>query len=187
MRRLKPKLYKTNRVKPYVFIASSSIIQVLRVVKELKRNGYLCLSLNEGEDLNEVIYNIGENLIDVHMCDAFVFFNQTEMMLWQGVMLGAALMLGKKVYCVSDSTQFTKEPVLELPQIEHFETWDELMVRKFPMKEKFLLRKINGLESVINKLLKGKRKSPYRVKRIRKILELIRILKIEHKERFSKV
>lgn len=173
--------------KPYVFIASSSLMQVLKVMKDLKANGFkvfgpeICDVSCEGEVFKQSLH-----IQDVIRCDAFIFFNAGEMTLWQGAMLGVALVGGKRILCVS-AVGVEVEDILHLPQVEHFESWQQLMVAKFPMREKFLVKRMDALKKVINKLLAVPSKSIYRSKRVVRLSQRLKLMQREYDERFGQL
>ncbi len=174
-----------RRLKPLVFISTSSLMQMTKCGKDLKKNGFIPLGMMIGKTESETLFNIGVNFLDILKCDAFVFFNSDEMTIWQCAMLGAALGYGKKVFLISDSRRFkVEEPILKLPQIEHFESWDQLLVLKFPLKERFLKKQIAGVQGWLGKFV-GKRSTPYRVKRIEELKVQLGLLKREYDEKFG--
>jgi hypothetical protein len=173
-----------RREKPYVFIISSSLMQTLKIRKDLKANGYRPL----GTMFEDSVFSVGVNLQDILKCDVVVFFNTDEMTLWQGSMLGASLACGKKIFCVSDPTRLgvngASEPVLRMPQIEHFVSWNELMVLKFPLRKQYLRRRIARVQGWIGKYF-GKRKTKKNVKRVEELNEQLGLLKREWDEKFG--
>lgn len=166
-----------------VFIASSSLNQMLKVANDLKSNGFQGMSFNFSESEIETKLNISVNFLDITRCDAIIFFNAKEMMVWQGAMLGAAIAHGKKIFCITP-LRVEIEPILTLPQIEHFLSWNELRDQRFPLRKVFLRKRIGALRGRLGRLTKLNQ-TRNRVERIERIRKKLQFLRREFDEKFG--
>lgn len=172
-----------TRPKPQIFIITSSLMQLFKVAKDLRWNGYCVLGLNVCDNVYESASKISENFIEIIKSDVVVFFNSNEMMLWQGVMLGAGMLSGRKIYCVNPlGTEI--EPVLLMPQVEVFTTWEDLLIERFPLRKRFIVKKLKVILNRIKKL-KSKSSTYHRTRQTKRLEEKLLKLQREYDERFG--
>lgn len=179
--------HKPHKPRPTVFLCSGSQMQILKVRKQLSKNGYNALLPSWSSafkvDKNELsVFGLGEDFTNLQRARHFIYFTYLEDE-WTFLMLGAALALGKRIILVHKGNYESKW--LKMPQVIHFESFEDAQWSLFEQtlalvkkRKKALVCKLFSL----NESLRLKR-TYYKLKQQKKLMGKIKDLALEIKKR----